>query len=555
MTGWHSKHRTEAAQTGELSQESAWSAYPYKVTRDGSFASRVSHPVPVCAKGPSWIPRLRVMVLCILAAASTAMIMGFLGHSRVAEPFERELLATQSGRLAGAVDAIIGSRAAAVKMAAGSLEIENLSASGGLDRLLGNLRELFPDFISLEVVNDQGQTVAMMGDVALSVMKEKAAPAQWSRGLEDQAAPVFLDDAARGCLLLMMRHVGPDGGQWYSRTRFSRERLSEVLESLGPSWPAKLVASSGSRPQGVASVSGSSTARATLSSEVPLIISGWAVRVEHSAGWLPFHSSAVSVPGVMIVAAVLMYLITVFANRRRREPEEQRAAEAVPSEPLPVGPEWVPEHPVIASEPIAPSQASASVEDRPFGRGFEDEPLQATVETDGMMDEEMLWDGSPAAEITSSYEEPWEDSWEDRREHPWHTAKEPPHMPLLEAAAVAEREYMAEDPLDRERANEEPDDLRAGGAEANLRASVDPEALPEVIEFAWVEPREITQQAAAVGDRETKVSLDKSPPDQAWEECLEVSWTESRPGESKVGPLPEDDEIPDSVSWGRYPRA
>ncbi len=43
---------------------------------------------------------------------------------------------------------------------------------------------------------------------------------------------IFVDDPAGDCFSVTCRHVGPEKGQWFSRSRFSRDSLEQVLSSF-----------------------------------------------------------------------------------------------------------------------------------------------------------------------------------------------------------------------------------------------------------------------------------------------------------------------------------
>ncbi len=51
---------------------------------------------------------------------------------------------------------------------------------------------------------------------------------------------IFVDDPAGDCFSVNCRHVGPEKGQWFSRSRFSRDSLEQVLSSF-PNRKAALV--------------------------------------------------------------------------------------------------------------------------------------------------------------------------------------------------------------------------------------------------------------------------------------------------------------------------
>ncbi len=119
------------------------------------------------ARGQS---RARSPLFWAIMAAIMTMFLVLVARSVFVTPLETRVLAEQARSLAKDLDAVVKARCAAIHVAAGSLDIDNLSASGGLERLLADLRAILPDFSSLEIINDEGQTVAMLGNVALSII-------------------------------------------------------------------------------------------------------------------------------------------------------------------------------------------------------------------------------------------------------------------------------------------------------------------------------------------------------------------------------------------------
>jgi hypothetical protein len=115
------------------------------------------------------VPGMSLRTVCLWAAlvfVPVVLVASWFQY-RVVGGLESELTATEARGLASKMDAVIDARASALRMAGGSIDIENLAASGGLNRLLGGLKDLFPDFRSLEILNEQGQPLAMMGELSL----------------------------------------------------------------------------------------------------------------------------------------------------------------------------------------------------------------------------------------------------------------------------------------------------------------------------------------------------------------------------------------------------
>jgi hypothetical protein len=172
------------------------------------------------------------VLLCAGFACLFAGLVAYWFQFRVVEDLETRLTVREARSVAAKIDSVLAARVAALRMAAGSLETEHLSASGGLNRLLANLKGLFPDFRSVEIFNEQGQPLAMMGELSLTEVGKQAGLLRSSNhesGLTRE--PAFQDAQADDCLYFTLKHQGPDTVAWFSRARFSREA---VTSQLGP---------------------------------------------------------------------------------------------------------------------------------------------------------------------------------------------------------------------------------------------------------------------------------------------------------------------------------
>ena len=148
-----------------------------------------------------------ILLICIVT-----MSVALVGHFLVTGPLEQSLLQEQARGLARELDGLVSARSAAVRVAADNLDIDNLSAAGGLDRLLTSLRSLFPDFSNIELLNGRGQTLAMMGDLNLSLAGTPKSAQVLVNSAPTEAKLLFRDDPANQSFLVIMRHGDPDSG-------------------------------------------------------------------------------------------------------------------------------------------------------------------------------------------------------------------------------------------------------------------------------------------------------------------------------------------------------
>jgi hypothetical protein len=287
----------------------------------------------------------RILLICIVIA-SVALVEHFL----VTGPLQQNLLQEQARGLAKELDGLVSARSAALRVAADSLDIDNLSAAGGLDRLLSSLRSLFPDFLNIELLNSRGQTLAMMGDLNLSLAGTPKSAQVLVNSEPTEEKLLFRDDPANQSFLVIMRHGDPDAGYWFSRTRFSRKTIDSILASAGSGRSPVLVAhdiykNQDQESESNATNSGPSVARfkddthtrwwnPRKSSEVELSVPGWTLRLESVPAWMDY-CPYVLIPGLMLLLIGLFYI-------KRQDPKQHKGLQYSASHVVPqsVDPEW-----------------------------------------------------------------------------------------------------------------------------------------------------------------------------------------------------------------------
>jgi len=274
------------------------------------------------------------LTLLILLTCVGIVTVALAGHLLIIAPLEHSLLKEQARSLAKDLDGLVSARSAAVRVAAGNLDIDNLSAAGGLDRLLNSIRSLFPDFSNIELLNDRGQTLAMMGDLNLSLA---GAPKSAQVVIDSSTAEdkfLFRDDPANQSFLIIMQHGDPDTGRWFSRTRFSRTPINTLLAAAGPERSSKLIMHE--LPEKVKaeiepnmadnrsvspdrSIGGATTRwwNPRKATEIQLLIPGWSLVLEKVPGWTDYCRQAL-IPGLLLLLIALYY----FKKRDTKQRED-----------------------------------------------------------------------------------------------------------------------------------------------------------------------------------------------------------------------------------------
>jgi hypothetical protein len=179
-------------------------------------------------------PLLKPFTGFLFFASLGALCVGLISHFTVVVPLEKSLLAAEARGLATEFDSAIRVRSSLIGITAGNSELDAFLESGGLDKMLNALRNQFPDFLSFEATNDRGQVQAMGGELPLSqtgLFSKDASGKTSAVNLGVHGRGIFYDDPKNNCFYITCKHVGPEGGKWFTRSRFSRESVAAILES------------------------------------------------------------------------------------------------------------------------------------------------------------------------------------------------------------------------------------------------------------------------------------------------------------------------------------
>ncbi len=226
-----------------------------------------------------------------------ALAISLISHFAIVVPLEKNLLSAEVRGLATDIDAAVRMRSSIISMAAGNSELDSFLENGGLDKLLSALRKHFPDFLSVEATNDRGQIQAMGGELPLSQASlfskdpsEKTSTL--NLGIQHNRG-AFHDDPENNCFFITCKHVGAEGGKWFTRSRFSRESIALILKSISTRGVTLVPISGVSKdiPEGPVSLSRQELSvvrtfgswwRGAIGAEALLTMPGWLIRMENS---------------------------------------------------------------------------------------------------------------------------------------------------------------------------------------------------------------------------------------------------------------------------------
>jgi hypothetical protein len=453
-------------------------------------------------------PRARTLFLWAMLALLPAVVVATWFQLRVVRSLESQVTAREAFNLASRMDAVVAARTSAIRMAAGSLEVENLTASGGLNRLLSNLKELFPDFRSLEVFNEQGQPLAMMGELSLAEVGKQSGllrSTNHQSGLLTE--PVFQDAPADDSFFVTLRHQGPEAVVWFSRVRFSREAITSALEphrgdrdvrlvSIPPQEAATEKSASRSRVSEPVDQSTSNWWARTYAAVAPLATPGWVVNLKRTVPISLAYYLLMAVGGILVVVAGILCFRTPNGAQTLPEPVDAPEAQALPvvlhpqEEEVPLPRDEPSDHAVIVEE----ANADAS------------DPVLTQGDTCAQENDEFCADVAWSSWTTEEGVEPASDAA---------SLKELPCDPYCRAEAACQAEDFVE----------EPDALTAPRdreVEASLVAS--DSVLSET-------PEPMSEESMVLDDREDDQFVIVGEPilQDAIPETLEVSWTEPLP--------------------------
>lgn len=265
-------------------------------------------------RGSGRISRVKLVLAAVVAASLAWLVAGLAIHLNSVAPAHRLVLSEHARTVAKELDSAVKMRSAVIMSALYNRQLENVLASSGLENLVNSIRSQFPDFLSLEVLNVNGEVLAMVGELPLS--QANLAPKDAGENLfriDPRASNtgVFRDDPTSGCFFLTSRHKDSDGTYWYTRTRFARRAIEGLLSEF--QGRATLVSIAGGK-QDLEQVYGYPARiygnwwSGPQSAEVTLETPGWLVKVASAASGSLLRRTSIIFPLVILVLAALAWL-------------------------------------------------------------------------------------------------------------------------------------------------------------------------------------------------------------------------------------------------------
>ncbi len=263
---------------------------------------------------------IKPAIVYLVFAALGALAVGLVSHFTVVVPLEKSLLSAEARSLATDMDSTVRMRSSLISTAVGNSELDGFLEAGGLDKLLSALRKHFPDFLSVEATNDRGQIQAMGGELPLSQASSfsrdpSGKTSTVNLGIQHNKG-IFHDDPENNCFIITCRHIGSEGGKWFTRSRFSRASVVPILESA-PTRRVTLVPISGvskdipegqislSRPESCVVRTVGSLWYGPTGAEALITMPGWLMRMENTAKRPILWRSSIAVPLCLLLCTVL----------------------------------------------------------------------------------------------------------------------------------------------------------------------------------------------------------------------------------------------------------
>jgi hypothetical protein len=227
-------------------------------------------------------------------------MVGIASYYFAVAPIERKLVDVHARQVAQELDAVVKIRSAAIQVAASTRATSDLTDTEGLDRLLQALRIAFPDFLSMEIMDEHGETLAMVGELPLSEASRSLGKSKTAKvgTMSYRDRDLFQDDPEADSFLITAKHKKEDGKAWFSRTRFSRDPIRQALSASPFTTEVSLL----QVPDDAASGGAGSWRSVSAGTVVRLDTPGWILSVENQSGATLFSRWTV----VGLLVAILM---------------------------------------------------------------------------------------------------------------------------------------------------------------------------------------------------------------------------------------------------------
>ncbi len=164
----------------------------------------------------------RPQVLAALVMGAI-LLLSFFSQARLILPLEKALFTSHVRSALDRVEDYTNVRSAIISAAAGTDNLADILNPAKLEAYLAVLQRRAPDLLSVEILNERGESQAMLGDLPTgrALVETTGSSAFPLKNLPENGR-FIVDDERSGSLSLICAHQGTDGGRWFSRTRFSR---------------------------------------------------------------------------------------------------------------------------------------------------------------------------------------------------------------------------------------------------------------------------------------------------------------------------------------------
>ncbi len=490
----------------------------------------------------------KIVLTAVIAASLAWLVAGVTTNLGSVAPAQRTILSEKAQSLAKELDAALKIRTAVITSAAYNRTLEKLLASSGLEQFSNCIRGQFTDFLSLEVLNDNGELVAMIGDLLLS--RADLAPKDSGENVfrNDPKAfftGVFRDDLANGCFFLTCRHKNGDGTYWYSRTRFTRRVIEGILSEFQDR--ATLVSIAGGKHDLEAVYGHPTRAYGNWWSglkyvEVSLESPGWMVKLAPKESGSLFRRASIIIPAMALVLAVIGCFFGNLIRIPARWNNESEHADAAK---------------ITARES---SRIAALTNDSPDTGGVMKTPFHGEIDISGLPKQKELFAVGSATDDSSRRED--ESTHRDEDSHddyfcppqlifdPMADEFAPPTLNLFKP----EEQSLTAEPAQPEATDSNPDEFAIDYSQVYAEATLDDIAeeismtgspseffaseelsihtlednIPEELEFFWEEETPpCAVQIASDSQYQLQAATDEDKPHaEAVPEVLELEWEE-----------------------------
>ncbi|MCA1959840.1 MAG: hypothetical protein LDL33_03510 [Desulfomonile sp.] len=297
-----------------------------------SSDSRSEHSEQSCGssrgeRGAALTTRLRIKTRLfiygvVLAGWGALLAIGYVGYLHTIVHFRQQILAQEVRSLELALDSVIRERCLVVDAVVGGLEMDAFLKQNAMPNMIKRIRSAFPDFATVQVLDQQGTIVAMAGDVSLpDGTLPSIAKIEWptdAGGLPGGWR--FSDEPAANRWHLTCRHSTSRVGVWFVRATFSREPLQGAVIRAGLTDARSFAVTrftGAHRPDDYGVEAGSASAPVWTSgwtwlakgrAETPLRAGGWLVGLDDTSHAMSMYLYPAGAAGLLVLWMVISFV-------------------------------------------------------------------------------------------------------------------------------------------------------------------------------------------------------------------------------------------------------